>query len=146
MSPPEEPCNICKHGSEYYDVMSAVEVDYGGSKAPCGQIFNALFSREEQNSDTCSLVAQDLAAQCCYDKCSLCGDLQTNTALSVDHDGTKIGCSDLTRIFSPRVSLQKGRESAQLSKWSIGRHAATMCHVSYAQRIIKSTLQRKPPP
>ncbi len=106
--PPEEPCNICKHDSGYYDVMSSVEVDYGGSKATCGQIFNTLFSREEQNSDTCSLVAQDLASQCCYDKCSMCGGMQTNAALSVKHDGTMIGCSEFDSYIFPSSLIAEG--------------------------------------
>lgn len=106
--PPEEPCNICKHSSGYYDVMSSVEVDYGGSKATCGQIFNALFSREEQRSDTCSLVSQDLASQCCYDKCSMCGDLETNAALSVVHDGAKIGCSEFDSYIFPSSLIAEG--------------------------------------
>jgi len=109
--PPEEPCNICKHNSGYLDVMSSVEVDYGGSNATCGQIFNALFSREEQNSETCSLVSQDLGSQCCYDKCSMCGNLQTDPALSVEHDGTKIGCSEFdSYIFSSNLIAEGSGE------------------------------------
>ena len=123
--PPEEPCNICKHNSGYYDVMTSVEVDYGGRKATCGEIFNVLFSREEQKSDTCSLVSQDLSSQCCYDKCSMCGPLKTNAALSVEHDGVKIGCSEFdSYIFSSSLVAEGSGECTALQM----KHRDACCY------------------
>jgi predicted 3-demethylubiquinone-9 3-methyltransferase (glyoxalase superfamily) len=102
--PPTKPCNICQNGSDLTDVMSSVTVEYGGTTATCGQIFNTLFSREEHDSETCSLIQQDLAPQCCYNKCSLCGGLQTNAALSVVHDENQLGCSEFdSYVFSSNL-------------------------------------------
>ena len=108
--PPTKPCNICQNASVLKDVLSSVTVNYGGTSATCRQIFNALFSREEQDSETCSLVTKDLANECCYDKCSLCGNLQTNAASSVDHDGTKLGCSEFDSYIFTSNFIAEGTD------------------------------------
>jgi hypothetical protein len=106
--PPTEPCNMCQVGAEVHDVMSSVSVEYGGTTTTCGQIFNTLFSREEHDSQTCSLIRQDLASQCCYNKCSLCGGMQTNAALSVVHDETKLGCSEFDSYIFASNMIEEG--------------------------------------
>jgi len=106
--PPTKPCNMCASGSEFTDVMSSVIVEYGGTTATCGQIFNTLFSREENDGETCSLIKQDLASQCCYNKCSLCGDLQTNAGLTVIHDGTQVGCSQFDSYLFASSVVEEG--------------------------------------
>jgi hypothetical protein len=108
--PPTTPCNICQSGSNFLDVMSSVQVEYGGTTATCGQIFNALNTREEADSDTCSMVTADLASKCCYDKCSLCGDLQLNAAMSVENDGVKIGCSEFDSFIFASNMITEGTE------------------------------------
>jgi len=111
--PPEESCNICKSDSGMNDVLTSVEVTYGGTSSTCGAIFNALFSREEQESETCAMVTNDLAEQCCYNKCSLCGPLQTNTAVSVEHDGTQLGCGEFdSYIFASNFIVEGSEECA----------------------------------
>jgi len=106
--PPTKPCNMCNNGSEYNDVMSSVSIEYGGTKATCGQIFNTLFSREEHDSETCSLVKKDLSDQCCYNKCSLCGAMQTNAAQSVMHDETELGCSEFDSYIFASNLIEEG--------------------------------------
>jgi len=111
--PPAKPCNMCEHGSEYNDVMSSAIVEYGGTTATCGQIFNTLFSREEHDSETCSLIKEDLTSQCCYNKCSLCGGLQTNAALSVMHDETQLGCSEFDSYIFASSLIKEGTNECQ---------------------------------
>jgi len=106
--PPTKPCNMCQNGSGYSDVMSSAIVEYGGTTATCGQIFNTLFSREEHDSETCSLIKRDLASQCCYNKCALCGGLQNNAALSVVHDETQLGCSEFDSYIFASNLIEEG--------------------------------------
>jgi len=108
--PPTTPCHICQTGDDFFDVMSEKQVEYGGTTATCGQIFNALHTREDADSDTCSMVTADLASQCCYDKCSLCGDLQLNAAVSVENDGTKIGCSEFDSFIFASNLITEGTD------------------------------------
>ena len=123
--PPTEPCNICNNGFGFNDVKSSVSVEYGGTNATCGQIFNTLFSREEQESETCSLISNDLASKCCYDQCSLCGDLQTDPALSVTHDGTKMGCGEFdSYIFSSNL-IEEGSNECKAFQTE---HRPTCCY------------------
>jgi len=111
--PPSKPCNMCQNDSEYNDVMTSVLIEYGGTTATCGQIFNTLFSREEHDSETCSLIKQDLSSQCCYNKCSLCGALQTNAALSVVHDETQLGCSEFDSYIFASNLVEEGSNECQ---------------------------------
>jgi hypothetical protein len=123
--PPTTPCNMCDNGSKSEDVMISSKVDYGGTTSTCGQIFNTLFSREEADSDTCTLARQDLASQCCYNKCSLCGDLQTNAALTVTHDGTQMGCGEFdSYIFASNI-IKEG--SAECSSFQ-AEHRQECCY------------------
>jgi len=123
--PPSEPCNLCQHGSESFDVMSSVTVDYGGTTATCGEIFNTLFSREEKESETCSLIKQDLASQCCYNKCSLCGGLQTNAELSVTHDETQLGCSEFDSYIFASNLIEEGSNECKAFQ---DEHRSTCCY------------------
>lgn len=123
--PPSDPCNLCQSGSEIYDVMSSVTVEYGGTEATCGQIFNTLFSREESESETCSLIRQDLASQCCYNKCSMCGDLQTNTELSVMHDETQLGCSEFDSYIFASNHIAEGSDECNAFQ---EEHRKTCCY------------------
>ena len=123
--PPSEPCNLCQNGSESFDVMSTVTVDYGGTQATCGQIFNTLFSREEHNSETCSLIKQDLASQCCYNKCSLCGGLQTNAELTVMHDETQLGCSEFDSYIFASNLIEEGTGECKAFQ---DEHRETCCY------------------
>merc|ERR1711966_91323 len=123
--PPSKPCNMCQNDSEYNDVMSSVLVEYGGTTATCGQIFNTLFSREEDSSSTCSVIKRDLSSKCCYRKCSLCGDLQTNAALSVMHDGTQLGCSEFdSYIFASNLIEEASTECMAFQD----EHRDTCCY------------------
>ncbi len=123
--PPTTPCNMCDNGSKSEDVLISANVAYGGTTSTCGQIFNTLFSREEADSDTCSLARQDLASQCCYNKCSLCGGLQTNAALTVTHDGTQMGCGEFdSYIFSSNI-IKEG--SAECSSFQ-AEHRQACCY------------------
>jgi hypothetical protein len=109
--PPTEPCHMCKNGFGFDDVKFSFAVEYGGSNTTCGQIFNTLFSREEHDSESCSLISQDLASKCCYDQCSLCGGLQTDAAITVAHDDAKLGCSEFdSNIFSSNLIEEGSNE------------------------------------
>ena len=123
--PPTKPCNMCQNGSESNDVMSSVIVEYGGTTATCGQIFNTLFSREEHDSETCGLIKQDLASQCCYNKCSLCGNLQTNAAVAVMHDETQFGCSEFDSYIFASNLIEQG--SGECSSFQ-GEHRDSCCY------------------
>ena len=123
--PPTTPCNMCKTANGFGDVMTSVTVEYGGTTATCGQIFNTLFSREEHESETCSILRQDLASQCCYSKCSLCGDLQVNAALSVMHDETRLGCSEFdSYIFASNLVTEGTDECSQFQQ----EHGESCCY------------------
>jgi hypothetical protein len=132
---------MCKNGFGFDDVKTSLTVEYGGSNPTCGQIFNTLFSREEQESEDCSLISQDLASKCCYYQCSLCGGLQTDSALSVMHDETQMGCSEFdSYIFSSR----KGATSATPSKTSTGKLAPMTLLAVCVQREMISTPPKNP--
>ena len=123
--PPTEPCHMCKNGFGFEDVRTSLTVEYGGSNATCGQIFNTLFSREEQDSQSCSLISQDLASVCCYDQCSLCGGLQTDAALSVMHDGAQMGCSEFdSYIFSTNL-IEEGSSECKAFQ---NEHRESCCY------------------
>lgn len=108
--PPTEPCHICQTDTDILDVQSEKNIEYGGATATCGQIFNALYTREEAESQTCSMVSADLASQCCYDKCDLCGGLQLDAATTVDHSGTMVGCSEFDSFIFASNLITEGTE------------------------------------
>jgi biotin carboxyl carrier protein len=112
--PPTIPCNICQTNTDVLDVMTEVSVEYGGATATCGQIFNALYTREEAESQTCSMVSADLASQCCYDKCSLCGNLQLDGSVTVDHSGTTFGCSEFDSFVFASNLITEGTEECSM--------------------------------
>ena len=112
--PPTTPCNICQTDTDILDVMSEKSVEYGGATATCGQIFNALYTREEADTQTCKMVSADLASECCYNKCSLCGDLQIDAATSVDHSGTKVGCSEFDSFIFASNLITEGTDECTM--------------------------------
>ncbi|KAL9184576.1 hypothetical protein ACHAXT_012546 [Thalassiosira profunda] len=99
--PPTEPCNMCKNGAGFNDVMSSVQVEYGGA------------------------TATYLASKCCYDKCSLCGGLQTNAALSVKHDETQLGCSEFDSYIFASNLIEEGSDECSAFQ---DEHRDTCCY------------------
>ncbi|KAL9188929.1 hypothetical protein ACHAXT_011419 [Thalassiosira profunda] len=96
--PPENPCNLCHSGQNSYSVKDHT-VEYNGAKADCFDIYNYLWTRIETEDDACLVTQNDLFDECCYSKCSMCGDYQLDQAAMVVHEGTPMGCSEIEDHF-----------------------------------------------
>ena len=107
-----ESCNIC--GNAEIDWES--RVDYEGSEIACGE-FGWIFNQNiPEGSDTCLNYRAAYFDTCCkvetptdesqvepIDSCNICGDIEVDWEVRVDHEGNDISCGEFGWIFKNKV-------------------------------------------
>ena len=96
--PPERPCHLCQSGQETYSVLDQPIV-FNGADTDCFAIYNYLWTRLETEDSSCVVTQNDLFDKCCYAKCSICQDYQIDQEMTVTHEGTTMGCSEIDDYF-----------------------------------------------
>ena len=84
IDPPEEPCNLCRSGSTYYNMNSDAVVTYNGEASTCLEVYASLILRSEQSSEHCISAQRELFSICC----------DANTGLTVSDDSTSATRTD----------------------------------------------------
>lgn len=92
---PKTPCNICKRGTDYFDVMGTNSVTFMNKKQSCSAVSDSMFKRAEEESDTCNQARDALFDICCDTKCSLCGEKGLDSGVQVSYEGRTMTCLEL---------------------------------------------------
>jgi len=94
---PENPCRICP--GDDIGVNKEASVLYLGTETTCENLSNYLGSREEQQGDACMSASMDHTEDCCYERCSLCGEGKADWETFVTYEGQSIACGDFEWIL-----------------------------------------------
>lgn len=94
---PESPCRICP--GDNLGVNKEASVNYLGTETTCESLSNYLGSREEQQGTVCQAATSDHSEDCCFERCSLCGDGKADWETFVNYDQKSIACGDFEWIL-----------------------------------------------
>jgi hypothetical protein len=109
-NPPSNGCALCDTGmsGDWYDVRVDAKTTYNGeSDVSCTQVSNQIRSKIESSSAQCAEVKRDHFDTCCFNKCSICGDLQVDWDATVFYDGKEVSCHELDGkiIFEEGIAM-----------------------------------------
>ncbi|KAL9186471.1 hypothetical protein ACHAXT_005709 [Thalassiosira profunda] len=78
-------CNLCDSGPHgaWHDIQKNVDVEYDGDTISCADLSDKVRTRFEPSSEQCSDVMNQHFSDCCFEKCSLCGDSNLDWDASV---------------------------------------------------------------
>ena len=95
---PPNYCNICSDadGFEYYTDRTSL---FMGSQWACAAVEEWFASKYEMTSDECKEGKTDHAYNCCFKKCTICGDSLPNWEVTVDSDGEQLKCNEFDIMF-----------------------------------------------
>ncbi len=110
---PENPCRICP--GDNLGVDKEASVNYLGTDTTCDSLSNYLGSREEQQGDVCQTASSDHSGDCCFERCSLCGDGKADWETFVMFEGQSIACGDFEWILRGK-SVADGSEQCSAVK------------------------------
>ena len=95
-STPQNSCNICPDGMEYYTDKTTL---FMGSETACSRVQAHFSSRYEMPSDECKDGITDHSYDCCFRKCTICGDSLPNWEVTVDFSGEDLKCNEFDIMF-----------------------------------------------
>jgi len=96
-------------------VNKEAEVAYLGSTTTCEGLSNYLGSREEQQSQACQAASEEHSEDCCYERCSLCGEGKADWETFVQYEGQSIACGDFEWILRGK-NVESGSEKCDAVK------------------------------
>jgi len=102
---PKSPCNLCRQGSEYFDLLGQNSVTYMGQKMTCTDASDMMFRREEEDSNMCSSVRDEIFDTCCDTKCSLCAGKGLEAGVKVSFEGRMMTCLELDLSLGPAAII-----------------------------------------
>ena len=111
---PANPCGLCKNGDIIQTLVWAEEVEYEGQKVSCGVVDNMLNS-EENSSPVCASAKEKHADDCCFDKCSLCGEKQLAWDFIIDYyNDTSKTCGEVEALFAANQIKSNSKECSSI--------------------------------
>lgn len=118
-TPPDIPCNLCQTETNFLDAYSSLEVDLWGSAMNCSDAYDYLIRRIESDSNTCSSSKNEIADECCYEKCAICGGNQLQDfEQTIELDGDTISCQQLHRVRTSDIAANSSDCQAMQSQFS----------------------------
>jgi hypothetical protein len=104
--PPSNGCSLCDgKGGEWYDINLVATTAYDGeSEVSCTQLSNKISRKIESSSTQCTEAKNDHFDTCCFQKCSICGDLQMDWEATIFYNGSEVSCHQL----EGKVFYEKG--------------------------------------
>lgn len=105
--PPENECELCPPGKEVYLDKN---IAFMGDEYPCSRVNTLLSSKFESLSDTCIDAQANHQYDCCFEQCTICGNLQPQWEGSVYFSGEDIQCNEFDIMFREEgVTLDSSR-------------------------------------
>ena len=118
-TPPVTPCNLCQTETDFLDAYSSIEVEFWGSVNNCSEVYDYLIRRIESDSETCSSAKDSLKSDCCYKKCTICGEGSFQDFYeTVELDGATISCLQLHTVRTLDVAQNSEICSSMQSQFS----------------------------
>jgi hypothetical protein len=130
---PVSPCNLCRQGSEYFDVMGSNTVIYMDQKMICAEVSDMMTRREEDDGETCSSARAEVFDACCDSKCSLCPEKGLEAGIKVSYEGRMMTCLELDLGLGPAAftagSKQCNEITSQYSEDCCYEKPVTPCRI-----------------
>jgi chitinase len=102
-------CDVCQRNGAHHELKSEELVEYKGTSVSCLNLNSILAKNEVQDSDMCVDTQHALFDDCCYEKCTLCGDKSMRNDATVKYNDQIISCDELSQIFTFGI-VQKGSD------------------------------------
>jgi chitinase len=93
-------CSICQKNGAHHELKSEELVEYKGTSITCLNLNSILAKNEVQDSEMCVDTQYALFDDCCYEKCTLCGDKSMRNDATVKYNDQIISCNELSQIFT----------------------------------------------
>ena len=121
---PKTPCNLCKKGSDYFDLLAANSAIYMGQKMTCAEVSDMMFRREEEDGEMCSSAKDEVFDACCDTKCSLCDGKGLEAGVKISYEGRMMTCLELDLSLGP-ASIVSGTEQCDAI---MSQHSKSCCY------------------
>jgi chitinase len=122
-TPPPKPCNICQRNQIHHELKSEQYVEYKGTSVSCLDLNSILAKNEVQDSEMCSDTQSVLFDDCCYEKCSLCGDKSLRYDATVKFNNQILSCNEL----GPMLTLGMVRDGSDQCNSVQSAYSNTCC-------------------
>ena len=97
---PSKPCNVCQRNQIHHELKSEDFVEYKGTSVSCLDLNSILAKNEVQDSEMCSDTQSLLFDDCCYEKCTLCGDKSLRYDATVKYNKQILSCNELGPLLT----------------------------------------------
>jgi len=104
------PCSICMLNSVHHELKSEAEVEYKGKSISCLDVNSILSNSEIESSEVCSSTQSFLFDDCCYEKCTLCGNKSLRWDKIVKYNNEIISCNELSSIFTMGIVRERSEQ------------------------------------
>lgn len=94
---PQNACQICS--GKLADVRLDKQTIFLGSQTDCTRVSAHFSTKYEATSEQCAEAKTDHAYDCCFEKCTICGEKTPNWEASVMFSGEDLKCSEFDIMF-----------------------------------------------
>jgi hypothetical protein len=115
------PCNLCKEGSEYFDIIGANTVTYMNQKMTCADVNDLMNQREEDDGEMCSFARGKVLDACCDSKFSLCAGKGLEAGVKVSYEGCMMTCLELDLGLGPAAITAGSEQCDEITKPALKR-------------------------
>jgi chitinase len=122
-TPASKPCNICQRDQIHHELKHEEFVDYKGTSVSCLELNSVLAKNAIQGSEMCSDTQSVLFDDCCYEKCTLCGDKSLKYDATVMYNNQILSCSEL----GPMLTLGAVRKGSDQCDAVQSTYSNTCC-------------------
>jgi chitinase len=122
-TPSSKPCNVCRRNQIHHELKSEEFVEYKGTSVSCLDLNSILAKNEVQDSEMCSDTQAVLFDDCCYEKCTLCGDKSLRYDATVKYNKQILSCSEL----GPLLTLGMVRDGSDQCNAIQSAYSNTCC-------------------
>lgn len=93
---PKNSCDICPPQWTFYLEKTTL---FNGYQTECSRVGAHFSTKYEMNSEECNEAISFHSYDCCFEKCTLCSDQQSNWDASVYFSGEDIKCNEFDIMF-----------------------------------------------
>jgi len=116
-STPQDGCNLCGVNAEgnSYELRTDVSIEFDGEALSCVEASYKISSKFEATSATCANAQVTHFSDCCFQKCSLCGDSLMDWEASVFFSGKQMPCYEFDKVFQDD-GISEGSNNCDLTR------------------------------
>ncbi len=116
-STPQNGCNLCGVNADgnSYELRTDVSVEFDGESLSCVEASYRISSKFDATSATCADAQVAHFSDCCFEKCSLCGDSLMDWEASVFFSGKQMPCYEFDKVFQDD-GISEGSNNCDLTR------------------------------